>query len=62
MLIEYRHLYEAFFWGEKIHLYKLHLISTDLKKDLRALEDALPMPPRKANIKISSLAALRSCD
>lgn len=51
-----------FFLHEGRHLYISHLTSTDIKKDLRALENALPMPPRKVNIKINAFAALRSCD
>lgn len=51
-----------FFLHEGRHLYISHLTSTDIKKDLRVLENALPMPPRKVNIKINAFAALRSCD
>lgn len=57
----HRYLYEIFL-HEGRHLYISHLTSTDIKKDLRALENALPMPLRKVNIKINAFAALRSCD
>lgn len=49
-----------FFLHEGRHLFISHLTGTDIKKDSRALENALPIPPRTVNIRIISFAALKA--
>lgn len=48
------------FLHEGRHLHIPHLPGTDIRKGSRALENALPVPPRTVNIRISSFAALRA--
>lgn len=48
------------FLHEGRHLHTSHLTGTDIREDSRALQNALPMPPRTVNIRISSFAALRA--